>query len=76
MNWFTALLVAGYLGVCEARVPSPFQACESRWNWALGVLVPSPIQGAFPAIGGLLGGRRKRSPEDAVEPSQEQDQQR
>ena len=60
MNWFTALLVAGYLGVCEARVPSPFQACESRWNWALGVLVPSPIQDALPAIGGLLGGRRKR----------------
>ena len=76
MNWFTALLVSAYIGVCEARVPSPFQACESRWNWALGVLVPSPIQGALPAIGGLLGGRRKRSPEDVVEPSQEQDQQR
>jgi len=59
MNWFTALLITGYIGVCEARVPSPFQACESRWNWALGVLVPSPIQGAIPAVSNLLRGRRR-----------------
>ena len=60
MNWFTALLVSAYIGVCEARVPSPYQACEARWSSALAVLVPSPIQGALPAIGGLLGGRLKR----------------
>ena len=68
MNWFTALLVSAYIGVCEARVPSPFQACENRWNWALGVLVPSPIQGALPAIEDLLGGRRKRDLEGQEEP--------
>ena len=61
MNWFTAILVAGYIGVCEFRVPAPYQACESRWNWALGVLVPSPIQGAMPAVGRLLGLPRRRN---------------
>jgi hypothetical protein len=38
-------------------------ACESRWNWALGVLVPSPIQGALPAAGRMLGLGRRRRPE-------------
>ena len=47
MSWMTAAMLAAYIGICEARVPSPYQACESRWNWALGVLVPSPIQGAM-----------------------------
>lgn len=70
MNWFTALLVVAYLGVCEARVPAPYQACETRWNWALGVLVPSPIQGALPAIKGLLGGHRKRDEQETEEPPQ------
>lgn len=65
MNWITALMLAGYIGICEYRAPTPWVACESRWNWALGVLVPSPIQGAIPAAGRLLGlGRRRRS--DAV----------
>lgn len=65
MNWVTALMLAGYIGICEYRAPSPWVACESRWNWALGVLVPSPIQGAIPAAGRMLGfTRRRRS--DAV----------
>lgn len=65
MNFVTAALLAGYIGICEYRAPSPWVACESRWNWALGVLVPSPIQGAIPAAGRMLGfTRRRRS--DAV----------
>jgi hypothetical protein len=59
MSWFTAALVAGYIGICEARVPAPYQACESRWNWALGVLVPSPIQGAGALIARQFRGRRR-----------------
>lgn len=57
MNWVTAALLAGYIGVCEARVPAPYQACESRWNLALGVLVPSPL----PMAARILQGRRRRS---------------
>jgi hypothetical protein len=69
MNWVTAALLAGYIGVCEYRAPSPWVACESRWNWALGVLVPSPIQGAIPAAGRMLGlGRRRRPEAGDVEP--------
>lgn len=62
MSWLTAALISGYIGICEARVPSPYQACESRWNWALGVLVPSPM----PTIGGLasrLLPRRRATPQ-------------
>ena len=65
MSWVTASMLAGYIGICEYRAPAPWTACESRWNWALGVLVPSPIQGAIPAAGRMLGlGRRRRS--DAI----------
>ena len=60
MNWFTGVLILSYLGLCETRAPAPHQACESRWNWALGVLVPSPIQGALPAVGRMLGLPRRR----------------
>ena len=66
MNWITAGMLAAYIGICEYRAPSPWVACESRWNWALGVLVPSPIQNAIPAAGRMLGlGRRRRSDVDA-----------
>jgi hypothetical protein len=65
MNWMTAAMLAAYIGICEARVPAPYQACESRWNWALGVLVPSPIQGAMTR---LLPGRRRRSDANPEEP--------
>ena len=69
MNWITALMLAAYIGVCEFRAPSPHQACESRWNWALGVLVPSPAQGAFTAAGRMLGhARRRRSDANPEEP--------
>jgi len=61
MNWITAAMLAGYIGICEYRAPSPWVACESRWNWALGVLVPSPIQGA---VNRFLPGWRRRS--DAI----------
>jgi hypothetical protein len=60
MTWLTAALLAGYIGICEARVPSPYQACESRWNWALGVLVPSPVPGMGTMVGKLLPMRRRR----------------
>lgn len=59
-NWLVAGMLAAYIGVCEFRAPSPHQACESRWNWALGVLVPSPAQGAFTAAGRMLGHTRRR----------------
>jgi hypothetical protein len=69
MTWITAAMLAGYIGICEYRAPSPWVACESRWNWALGVLVPSPIQGALPAAGRMLGlGRRRRSDASHEEP--------
>jgi hypothetical protein len=68
MAWFTAALVSAYIGICEFRAPTPWQTCDSRWNWALGVLVPSPIQGAIPAAGRMLGLGRRRRPDTDVEP--------
>ena len=65
MTWITAAMLAGYIGICEYRAPSPWSACESRWNWALGVLVPSPIQGA---VNRLLPGRRRHSDARPEEP--------
>ena len=65
MTWITAAMLAGYIGICEYRAPSPWVACESRWNWALGVLVPSPIQGA---VNRLLPGRRRYSDAKPEEP--------
>jgi hypothetical protein len=62
MTWITAGLLAGYIGICEYRAPSPWVACESRWNWALGVLVPSPVQGAANMAQRLIN--RRRRPED------------
>lgn len=56
MAWFTAGLVASYIGVCEFRSPTPWQACEPRWNLALGVLVPSPAT----AIAKLVTQQRRR----------------
>lgn len=46
----TLLLVSGYVGACEFRAPTPWKACESRWNWAMGVLVPSPLTATAAAI--------------------------
>jgi len=60
MSWITATLLAGYIGICEYRAPTPWQTCDNRWTMALGVLVPSPIQGAIPAAGRLLGITRRR----------------
>ena len=65
MNWMTAGMLAAYIATCEARVPAPHQACETRWNLALGVLVPSPIQGA---VTRFLPGRRRRSDATTEEP--------
>ena len=65
MNWFTGALVLAYISVCEVRAPAPHLACESRWNWALGVLVPSPIQGA---VNRFLPGRRRHSDAKPEEP--------
>jgi hypothetical protein len=60
MAWFTAALVASYIGICEFRAPTPWQTCDSRWNWALGVLVPSPL----PALTKLVTQRRRKPAED------------
>jgi hypothetical protein len=68
MTWFTAALLAGYIGICEYRAPTPWVACEGRWNWALGVLVPSPLQGAGRLIAGQL--RRRREPD--IKPDNDQ----
>lgn len=62
MAWFTAALVSAYIGICEFRAPTPWQTCDSRWNWALGVLVPSPL----PALAKLVTQRRREPAE--VEP--------
>jgi len=59
MAWFTAALVASYVGICEIRAPTPWQTCGSRWDWALGVLVPSPL----PAVVKHITQRRRRPAE-------------
>ena len=63
MLWATSLLLGAYIGVCEWRAPHhAWEACESRWSVALGVLVPSPV---VPLAHGLTarlpapGGRRR-----------------
>ena len=56
MAWFTAGLIGSYIGICEFRAPSPWQTCDSRWNWALGVLVPSPL----PELAKLITQRRRK----------------
>ena len=61
MNWFTALIITSYIGICEVRAPN-VQACDGRWSLALGVLVPSPISPVMPALGRLVG--RARKPEE------------
>jgi len=69
MNWPALALVAAYIGVCEYRAPNPWAACDARWNVALAVFVPSPLQGALPAAGRMLGlGRRRRSDANPEEP--------
>lgn len=60
--WFTAALVASYIGICEFRAPTPWQTCDSRWNWALGVLVPSPLQDVVKFI--TQRQRRRQASED------------
>jgi hypothetical protein len=64
MAWFTAALVASYIGICELRAPTPWQTCDSRWNWALGVLVPSPL----PAVAKLIT-QRRRKPAEVEQPT-------
>jgi hypothetical protein len=61
MNWFTALIISTYIGICEVRAPN-VQACDGRWSLALGVLVPSPISPVMPALGRLVA-RRKQDDE-------------
>jgi hypothetical protein len=54
--------------VCEYRAPNPWAACDARWNVALAVFVPSPLQGAIPAAGRMLGIGHRRRPDTDVEP--------
>lgn len=60
MNWFTALVIGSYLGLCEYRAPNA-QACDGRWSMALGVLVPSPLSPVIPGLGRLI---TRRKPDD------------
>ena len=64
MAWLTAALVSGYIGICEFRAPTPWQTCDSRWNWALGVLVPSPLTGMAKIIS-----QRRREASEAEPPA-------
>lgn len=65
MNWPVIALLAAYISVCEARVPAPYQACEARWNVALGVLVPSPLPGVTGAAASIAQRLiRRRRPEE------------
>jgi hypothetical protein len=59
MNWFTALIISTYIGICEVRAPN-VSACDGRWSLALGVLVPSPISPVMPALGRLVGRTRRQ----------------
>ena len=60
MNWFTGGMLAAYVSACEFRAVAPHQACENRWNLALGMLVQSPAQGAINAAGRMLRHTRRR----------------
>ena len=60
MNWFTALVLSTYVGICEVRAPSA-SACDGRWSMAIGVLGPSPLAPVMPALGRLVA---RRKPED------------
>ena len=60
MNWFVAGMLAAYVSACEFRAVAPHQACENRWNLALGMLVQSPAHGAISAAGRALGLSRRR----------------
>lgn len=55
-------LVIGYVGICEFRAPTPWQACDSRWNFALGVLVPSPLSAAYRGLQQRKPGRKPSTP--------------
>lgn len=68
MNWAIGLLLAGYIGICEYRAPTPWQTCENRWSLALGVLVPSPIQGAAGMVARHFSSRRRRPDLQIEEP--------
>lgn len=54
-----ACLVVGYVGTCELRAPTPWLSCDARWNFALGVLVPSPLTAAYRSLQQRQSGRRR-----------------
>jgi hypothetical protein len=60
MNWFTAMVLMTYVGICEVRAPNA-SACDGRWAMAIGVLVPSPLSPVMPTLGRLVA---RRKPED------------
>ncbi len=66
MAWATALLLAGYVGICEYRAPNPWEACDARWNWALGVLVPSPVAPLARGLIARMGPLQRRRRSDAI----------
>ena len=43
MTWLVGGFLASYLAACELRAPKPWEFCESRWTFAGGILVKSPI---------------------------------
>lgn len=56
----TGLLVFGYLGACEGRAPDAWKVCEPRWNYVMGVFVPSPLQ----AMAAFMRRRRQADERD------------
>jgi hypothetical protein len=67
VNWFAATLLVSYIGICEYRAPTPWQTCENRWSMAIGVLVPSPVQGAVSLAGRMFNRRRRHAEPDQQE---------
>jgi hypothetical protein len=66
MIWATPLLLVAYVGICEYRAPSPWQACDNRWNVALGVLVPSPVAPLAHNLMARMGPLQRRRRSDAT----------
>jgi hypothetical protein len=63
----TALLLGGYVGICEYRAPSPWTTCDNRWSLAIGVVLQPAGQAAAAAAAGLaarVGSARRRPPAD------------
>lgn len=71
MLWATPLLLGAYIGICEYRAPQhAWEACESRWSVALGVLVPSPVAPLAHGLMTRLPASQRRRRSDALSDGQ------